>query len=278
MPDITITPGTFNPPGTLAVVHGLIDFPKTPVQQVRRPFLQYNSRWVQEEVVVVDGPIIANFRDYFTGECGSRFRDEDLDAGAASVTVSGNRYIPDGTYAVTSVINYHDFALSPWARSPGTIDLGDIDVQRYFVTGEFGTFGSFCLRIPYSVDLIAAADGAAYEIEARYVSYVPGAAGVFEIFPFGTQEFEFEFVVTRDGLICDRVFIDLEINANINFLSAESEVATIEDSITYVTADFGLPETLYGGQAIVPVIEGPAGPIVGYRRLGASVGGTLTIA
>ena len=70
MPDILITLGTFNPPGTLAVVHGLIEFPKTPVQQVKRPALQYNSRWVEPEDVPVDLPVNVSqsSRDFINGD------------------------------------------------------------------------------------------------------------------------------------------------------------------------------------------------------------------
>lgn len=181
MPDITITPGTFNPPAPLAVVHGYLDFPKTPFQQVKRPAMQFQSRHVAEEEVPVELGLDVEYTiwdPYLFAAVGPK------ETTASEIAVTGARYVPDGKYLVNGGSGGDDFYTSNLAdRQPYGDRVALDDTPGYWISGwnEYGPNPSvkemvtFNIRSEYliSITLVGCNDGAEYAVTAL-VDFVTG--------------------------------------------------------------------------------------------------------
>lgn len=289
MPDITITPGTFNPPGTLAVVHGALDFPKTPVQQVKRPALQYNSRWVEVEEATppVVLPVIYSYCDFITGDITIGVDVDPFDAGITNFITAGVRYIPDTTYAKTAQDipgkTYSAVGTPQFVLTGGTeIDIGTVEIGGSG-GGDLG-FNNFLVTVGYSLSVAGGADGGTYTTHVQASTTPTTLTGTMEfpvlipVNPVSNGWIDqavsaapiIQFDLLRNGVIFDRIFILLEITGSIHFVVGTASRPTI-------ATGHSVAETLYRQSTSPGAISPPSLPYAAYVRESWASQGNLLI-
>lgn len=296
MPPIILTPGTFNPPATPVEHAGIYLFAKQPdVTLNRRPQQSSRSRVAGFPPLPVLPPNIGSIvRDYFTGNCRITIGD-DFPPADQSISLVGCRYVPDGTYLLTGPNGV--FFVAPWPRVSAPIELGEVFMARYKVPGidnpeSTEPFAACAVSVNYAVEIAGAEDGADYEVSVRNVAgeTIYGPAGTFTHFLSGnfsssaaSEEFDtllnLEFMLNRNGDDVDFIRMQLRFTGTAvsDATSAGDPLASREDATTIVPSPDSLPEIMYGGQVIIPVITGPATPLNGYERWCSFTQGRLTL-
>lgn len=293
--DILITPGTFNSPAPLAVVHGVLDFPKTPFQQVKRPAMQYQSRWVgeeEEEPPVLLANVSKSSRDFFTGAI--RVTTSDYNSVATEFTALGVRYVPDGTYAITrrSSFTSEFYASSPAqfaaAAGVGSLNFGGVSVNRGYSSSLHFVAD---LKLHYSAGLVGCTDGAAYTVElidvrgsgnfgnsgevwiTAAVSFVGAGPDAFS-YEY-TGEGSFTLILRRDGIEIDRIFVNVPITGTIG-VSAVVAGVTPDSMPVSLGISGSFTDLLYGPDA-VPAGNLPGIPFLRYSRFSTLETGRITL-
>lgn len=153
-------------------------------------------------------------------------------------------------------------------------------------------FAACAVSVNYAVEIAGAEDGADYEVSVRNVAgeTIYGPAGTFTHFLSGnfsssaaSEEFDtllnLEFMLNRNGDDVDFIRMQLRFTGTAvsDATSAGDPLASREDATTIVPSPDSLPEIMYGGQVIIPVITGPATPLNGYERWCSFTQGRLTL-
>lgn len=287
MPDILITPGTFNPPGTPVQVYLQPVYPKVPVKTLRKRPPQWSTRFstmAEPPVLVLD--VNYTYADFITGDVTVGVITDSFDSGAANITLAGARYVADGLYAVTGFDSfakqYSAVVDAPYVLSGSTqIDIGTIEVGG---SGSGGlAFSSLLATVDYDLTLTGLTDGATYTTSVLG-STVPGdSSGTIEAgvaWPVNPatngwidQDIAgFPVIVIqlkRNGLAFDIIYLALEIVGVVHFTTDTPVRPTVSTGETF-------SQTLHGPGAVPGAITPPSLPYTGYARESVATQGTLT--
>lgn len=291
MPDILITPGTFNPPATPGQAFGIYVFPKTPVRTLRK-WQQFSSAPAPAVVPVEALPVVYSYSDFTSGAITVGVEVATFDAVQPNFAAAGVRYLADATYVKTAhdaiAKTYSAVGSPPFAAGGDSIGVGLVEAEY---GGDYAMPSNyFRVLLDFSLTVTGGGDGATYTLTTLDED-APGATSGTIILAVAYPEnpasngyinqlIDTERTVTvtllRNGQPFDRIYLLIPITGEVSFTLVPGAYG----------GDLGIPvvhsgrtwsDVLYGATAATAAVTAPSIPFSGYVRESWASAGTITL-
>lgn len=275
MPGIIITPGTFNPPATPIQTNAAVQFPRTKVKTLMKPWQQ--QQWsTRSSAAKPSYPVVYSSRVFMApgsdvGEIKVKF-EGPFNSLQPGFEVRGARWTENTIYEVTGTADNGYTANAPQIYTAG--DPIAFGYHELYQGADYLSYNSMPFYLNYEVDVTGIDDDGVYEVqlidghtvgdpivEGEVILRLPLSPGP----PPGggkhmlvNQALQFGIALLRNGAVFDRIIWEVWIEGEIRIYPINGEIS--ETPQPSHREDLTMVDTLFGATASNPVSTQPTIP------------------